>query len=67
MDILAWGVLIVMYVFGVVPAIGSELGGHDYKEDLVLGGVIHLLVAACILSAFILIPVIVWAILQVAT
>ena len=62
-DVLAYLILTIIYVGGVVPMIGSVTQNHSslYREDWVVGFVIHavLLGFAAVLSATI------WAVFRV--
>ena len=56
MNILAWIILLVVYIFGIVPSIfGSSCPGYPrYMDSLVLGLVIHVALIAVAGAAFIL-------------
>lgn len=66
MDILAWGILVVFYVFGVVPTIGSmftsDLGSY-YMDDMKLGIVVHAVLGGTV----IVLASVFWALYQVTS
>ena len=64
MDILAGAVLIIVYIFTIIPLIGYTFDGFcGYKDAFKLGLVIHLIALASITIA----ATIIWAIQYLAS
>jgi hypothetical protein len=63
LDYVAYGVLAVVYVFGVIPCIGSEIGDKfsNYSEDMKLGLALHV----ALLLFLVVLSSILWAVFRV--
>lgn len=60
LDLLAYAILALSYVFGVVPLLGASISGKHgsiYKDDFKLGAVVHLI----LIVFFLVLASVVWA------